>query len=212
VYRGLYGIDWRAFQTAYERRASTGQWPKRFLFVGRFVQEKGIDLLLKAYAGYRTTVPEPWPLSLCGCGKLPGGVGMEGVTDLGFVQPIHQPSVFAEHGVFVLPSRHEPWGVALVEAAAAGLPLISSEACGASVELVRPWHNGLLVPAGDSAALRGALLALHQAVDRLPKMGENACHLAGAFCAETWAERWARLLLDVRSQAMMPGSRLRALP
>ena len=59
--------------------------------------------------------------------------------------------------MLVLPSRSEPWGVVVLEAAAAGLALVVSDVVGAAVELVRPGVNGATVPPDDVAALRRAL-------------------------------------------------------
>jgi len=44
------------------------------------------------------------------------------VHDKGFVQPSDLPNIFAQAGVFILPSRYEPWGVVIGEALASGLP------------------------------------------------------------------------------------------
>lgn len=201
ILRGVYGYDDKLCAGLLEkRRAQPGGWPKRFLFVGRYVDAKGIDVLVEAYRRYRSMVQDPWPLSCCGDGPLKETLRREGgITDLGFVQPAGQPDVWASHGAFVFPSLYEPWGVALAEAMASGLPVICSEACGASVELVRPYFNGLTVGTGDSAGLARAMLWLHQHVDHLPTMGERARSLATAFAADAWAERWGEMFRQLES-------------
>lgn len=60
--------------------------------------------------------------------------------------------------VLILPSDFEPWGVVVTEAAMASLALICSSVTGAGVELVREGVNGRLFSAGDSRALRDAML------------------------------------------------------
>jgi glycosyltransferase involved in cell wall biosynthesis len=62
--------------------------------------------------------------------------------------------------VFALLSRHEPWGVAVNEAAASGLPLVLSDCVGAAVDLLEDGRNGILVAADDSEAAAGALAKL----------------------------------------------------
>ena len=59
--------------------------------------------------------------------------------------------------LFVLPSRHEPWGVVVNEALAAGLPVVLSDRVGAAADLLVDGENGRLVPAGDAVALANAL-------------------------------------------------------
>ena len=65
-----------------------------------------------------------------------------GITDAGFMQPAQLPQAFRDHGVFVLPSRYEPWGVVIAEAAASGLAVICSDACGAAEISSGPRQNG----------------------------------------------------------------------
>jgi glycosyltransferase involved in cell wall biosynthesis len=116
--------------------------------------------------------------------------GAPGVTDLGFVQPAELPGILLHHGVFVLASRFEPWGVALAEAMASGLPAICTEACGASIDLVRHLHNGLLIPTEDAGALAQAMGWMQAHADQLPEMGRRAREFAVAFASEEWAGRW----------------------
>jgi glycosyltransferase involved in cell wall biosynthesis len=196
VRRGYYGCDAARFAVARTRRNDRGDWPRRFLFVARYVPVKGIDVLLDAYARYRAAVADPWDLTCCGKGPLGDAIRAApgGVHDAGFVQPDDMPDVMADHGAFVLPSLYEPWGVAIAEAAAAGLPVLCTEACGASVELVRSYFNGITVASGDPAALSAALRWVHDHPQRLPEMGAHGAALAAAFSAECWAERWAEAL------------------
>src|SRR5919201_5413776 len=63
---------------------------------------------------------------------------------------------YAAADAFVLPSRSEAWGMALSEAAAAGLPLVVTHAVGAAHDLVEHGTNGLVVATGDESALREA--------------------------------------------------------
>lgn len=201
IYRGVYGADTAPLAPLHARRLEQpGGWPKRFVFVGRYVPEKGIDVLMDAYGMYRVSVPDPWPLTCCGMGPLRDRVrATPGVEDAGFLQPARLPEMLLRHGVFVLSSRYEPWGVVIVEAAAAGLPVICSEACGSSVELVRAYYSGLTVPTGDPAALARAMAWCHAAYDRLPEMGARGSVFGAAYSAEMWAERWASMLARVCS-------------
>jgi glycosyltransferase involved in cell wall biosynthesis len=197
ILRGLYGYDDEVLKFVQQERAA--DWPKRFLYVGRYVEEKAIDVLLAGYGQYREAVENPWPLACCGTGPMATAVGgATGVTDLGFVQPAELPRILLAHGAFVFVSRFEPWGVALAEAMASGLPVICSEACGASVELVRHLHNGVLVPTEDAVAVAEGMGWMHSHHEQLPEMGRRAREFAVAFSAERWGERWGERLKGMR--------------
>ncbi len=190
ITRLYYGIDYRLFsEGAGNRPGDPAGRPKAFLFAGRYVDVKGLDVLVEAYRRYRQAVRDPWNLLTCGMGPLASLLaGEPGVTDLGFLQPVDLAGAFQRAGVFVLPSRHEPWGQVIVEAAAAGLPVICSQACGAGADLVRDFHNGLAVPTGDARRLAQALRWMHDNQDRLPEMGANARVAAAAYGADRWAD------------------------
>lgn len=190
LYRGYYGLDYDAFAQASAARLKCETWPRRFLFTGRYVPVKGIQSLIQAYEIYRDKVDDPWPLTTCGAGPAAERLGaVAGVDDRGFVQPSDLPAVFAQAGAFVLPSHVEPWGVVIAEACAAGLPVICTEACGASVELVRSYHNGLTVATDDAAALMRGLCWLHQHEDPAG-LGARSQAFGAAYSAVRWADRW----------------------
>jgi glycosyltransferase involved in cell wall biosynthesis len=191
VFMGFYGFDFKRFAAAASALRPAGLWPRHFLFAGRYVKEKDLETLLAAYRLYRQSSPNPWNLSCCGVGPLaPLLAGAEGVTDRGFVQPKELPALFAQHGAFVMPSRFEPWGVAIGEAAASGMPLICSSACGAALDLLRPFYNGLSFSPGDVQQLARAMAWIAAHHDELPLMGRRSQCLAGAYAAEVWADRW----------------------
>jgi glycosyltransferase involved in cell wall biosynthesis len=109
-------------------------------------------------------------------------------------------NVWGDAGAFVLPSRFDPWPLALVEAAASGLPIVCSDACGSAVEVVRNGYNGLRVPDEDPGALARAFVQIQRRYDALPKWGRRAQRFAAPHSAERWAGRWARLLLEMREE------------
>jgi glycosyltransferase involved in cell wall biosynthesis len=194
IARGLYGVDSAGLSALLPERRAAG-WPRRFLFAGRYAEEKGIATLIEAYGRYRARVAGPWELICCGMGSLrPLLAAAPGVVDRGFVQPADMRAVLAASGAFVLPSRYDPWPLALVEACAAGLPVIASDACGSAVECVREAASGFFFATGDAEALAERLAEIHGRYDRLPAMGEQSLWLARPYDAEAWAARWTRLL------------------
>lgn len=192
ILRGTYGIDFDHFSAIHQSRLSaSSSWPRRFLFTGRFAKEKGLDVLIKAYKAYRQRVVSPWPLSCCGRGSLePMLQSVEGVENHGFVQPSEMGAMYANAGVFVLPSHFDPWPLAVVEASAAGLPVICTEACGSAVETVRSFYSGLVVPTDNVDAFRNAMTWVHNHHDLLPQYGSRASQFAAAYSAQAWADRW----------------------
>jgi glycosyltransferase involved in cell wall biosynthesis len=196
IRRGMYCVDYARFQSLWERRmAQPDGWPRRFLFTGRYEETKGVDVLLEAYGQYRQkNRGEAWSLACCGKGPMAAGMkDAKGVEDLGFVQPADQPDVWARCGAFVLASRYDPWPLVIVESCAAGFPILCTEACGSSVELVRSHYNGLTVGSGDVAEIVRGMCWLHERCDQLPEMGRRSQQLAAAYSAEVWAERWVAM-------------------
>lgn len=199
IWRGLYCGDVAAFRPDEHGRISTR---RRFLFVGRLVAEKGMDVLMDAYASYRVAVEAPWDLTVCGTGPLENLVrDVPGVVHHGFVQPSRLPKLFHDAGAFVLPSRFEPWGVVIHEACAAGLPIISSSSCGAVPSLVEDHWNGFVVGPGSVESLASALRRMHLLDEgQRDDMGRRSTEAARRYTPERWAQtlvsrlEWERTL------------------
>lgn len=161
-----------------------------FVFVGRLIPPKGVDVLAAAYRSYRAAAADPWPLTVYGSGPLGEMLaGIEGVRLAGFVQPDALPAALHGAGAFVLPSLFEPWAVAIHEAAAAGLPLIVTAVCGASVHLVQDGLNGALVGAGDADGLAKAFARI-AGLTAAARAGQGRMSLALAqqYTPARWAE------------------------
>ena len=144
------------------------------LGVGRLVPQKGFDVLIDAFA---TEELAELNLVLAGDGferdrlrarALECGIGSR-VRFVGAVARARIARLLRGARVFALPSRGEPFGIALLEAMAAGVPAVGT-AAGGIPEFARDGVNALLVPAGDAKALAQAIarLAFDQEVrDRL---------------------------------------------
>jgi glycosyltransferase involved in cell wall biosynthesis len=160
---------------------------RSFCFVGRYAPAKGLDTLAEAYQMYSSQVEQPWRLICAGKGVCRDVLLTAGAEDRGFVQPQDLPDFFLQADCFILPSRFEPWGVVVQEAAATGLPLIVSEACGAGVHLLRDRWNGRSFAAGEVAQLAETMLWMHQQsnAQRLT-MGRNSLELSKQYTPERW--------------------------
>jgi len=187
---GVYCCDWENFSSP-----ADDSTPQSFLYVGRYVEEKGVSDLMKAYSVYRALSPAPWPLHCSGTGNLRDVIGnASGVTDLGFVQPTQLPGVIRKYaGALILPSRFEPWGVVLQEAGACRRPVICSDACGAAPHLAHHLYNALRFAPGDSAELGNCMIEFSALPsERRREMGEAGFQLASQFTPR----RWARTLVE----------------
>jgi len=175
-------VDPNVFRTAARGRVDRRC---RLLAVGRLAPEKGIDTLLEAAAGL------PIEIVLAGSGpdeaRLRALAGSN-VTFLGHVGRDALPALYADADVAVMPSRSEPWGMALNEAALAGLPLVSTTAAGAAWDLIEDGVNGFRIPPDDPTALRAALRRLADDVVFRQAAGTRSREIAAQFTPEAWAD------------------------
>jgi len=175
-------VDPSLFRADGERPARDGRC--RVLAVGRLAPEKGFDLLLRA------TADLPVDVVVAGAGperdRLQAMAGPN-VTFLGYVDRDELPRLYAEADLLVAPSRSDPWGMALHEAALAGLPLVATDATGAAHDLIEDGGNGFRVPAGDVGALAAAVRRLAEDPELRLAAGERSRALAGRLTPEAWA-------------------------
>ena len=81
------------------------------------------------------------------------------VVQLGTVPEAEMPAWYAAADVLAFPSTKEGWGLAVLEAMSAGLPVVVSD-LPVFLEYLQPGRDALVVPVGDAAALSGALAAV----------------------------------------------------
>ena len=142
--------------------AGTARDRQGFVTVARLVPQKGIDVLIRALA-QTVGAARDWTLTLVGDGPereaLEQQVQQAGLQEqvqfLGFRS---DPQTFLlQAGVFVLPSRFEGMPNALLEAMAAGLAVVVTDASPGPLEVVVNGVSGLVVPSDDPSALADAL-------------------------------------------------------
>jgi glycosyltransferase involved in cell wall biosynthesis len=187
IHRGFYSADLDEFLP--DSKGEDRGGGSAFVFVGRLVPEKGLDCLISAYLAYRDHVSDPWPLVVAGTGPMADAIRQtEGVEWLGFVQPGHLSAVLRSARALVLPSRFEPWGVVVHEAAAAGLSLVVSRAVGAGDEFVLHHDNGYVCAPSSSSDLLEGLLWCHGLSDvDAARARRRSLALSEAFSPERWA-------------------------
>jgi glycosyltransferase involved in cell wall biosynthesis len=155
-----------ASRTREALRAELGLRPGRpvILFASKLQDRKRPDDLLAAYARLVAAGASPPPyLLFVGDGERGAALSavaqgaLDGVRFLGFRNQSELPRFYDLCDVFVLPSRHEPWGLVVNEAMNAGRAIVASDEVGAAHDLVRNGENGFIFPAGDVGALADAL-------------------------------------------------------
>jgi glycosyltransferase involved in cell wall biosynthesis len=141
---------------------------KSILFVGVDWKRKGGPELLAAFRLLRKRLPDA-RLTIVGCVPEISEVGCDVV---GRIPPSEVGSHYANASVFCMPSRHEPFGIAFVEAMAYGLPVVATPV-GAVPEFVNNGDNGFLVSPNDIKGLSEALFKLLSSPSLCQQMGQH---------------------------------------
>lgn len=170
------------------------------LTVARLVHQKGLDLLIRAFAKLREPPFCDWRLVLVGDGPerkaLIALAEHEGVGDrVAFEGYQADPSQYlARASVFVLPSRHEGMPNALLEAMAATLPVVVTDASPGPLEVVDPDQTGLVVPRENVEALATALGRLMVDPELRERLGTAAAQRLRSLSWEVVEPHWRSVL------------------
>ncbi len=175
--------------------------PPTVAFSGRLVQEKGVGVLVQAFAKVVAEVPEA-RLIIAGEGpererlnKLITDLGLPAfVSLLGHLPRPELERRFATAWVQAVPSSWaEPFGMVAAEAMMRGTAVVASDS-GGLTEIIRDGETGFLVPPGDVNALAGALLLLLRDCQTAERMGAAGRAVALAcFSDVTYADKFVKL-------------------
>lgn len=164
---------------------------KRMLYVGSLIQRKGLDLLMPALAqtdpGIRLLIagegPEREALE-----RQIAELGLTGrVEFLGYVEGEPLRELYRTSDVFILPTREDCFGLVILEAMCASLPVISSKYADGARDLIAEGENGYIVDPENAAELAGAISRCFAQTD-LAEMGRNSYERALTFSFEHVAE------------------------
>lgn len=149
-----------------------------FLTVGRLVPVKNVALLIEAF-GIIAPEFQKARLVIAGAGPLAESLKLK-VRSLKFEDKViivgeqkNLGQFYEEADAFVLASRHEGWGLVVVEAAAYSLPIVMTDV-GLAGEFIRGGENGLIVPVGDRDALARAMAQLIREPELAKRLGQAA--------------------------------------
>jgi glycosyltransferase involved in cell wall biosynthesis len=193
----LLSADSNLFPNAYKSNSEDkkNKYPHKFVYVGRFEHVKGIDILLKAWASLGDKKKD-WTLHCIGNGSQLNLISeSEDVVISDFLQPQELINVVKDSGCFILPSRSEPWGVVIHEFAAAGLPLISSNAVGANTTFLIHGVNGFLFENESHEDLASAMIKIINLSDKkLEEFSSASNNLSDRISSKTSANNFLSLL------------------
>jgi glycosyltransferase involved in cell wall biosynthesis len=186
---GSYSADVPTFKLLGEKflPAKTKKYPHVILYAGRYNKLKGIKDLWNAFILWQNEQPTDWELWCIGTGAEKPAEHPK-IKHFGFIQPEDMPYFIENAGIFVLPSLYEPWGLVLHEFAAAGFPLICSNAVGASDVFLKDGENGFIFKARNMEELKRCFKKITSAGDEtLVDMGNKSRQKAVQITPATWA-------------------------
>ena len=147
IFMGNYG----AYSKIYNRLNEKKNRKNEFLFVGQFINRKGLVNLIKAFEIYKK-LNGKWNLRIIGNGPLQYYINLKINKNL-IVENFLNPETIAKRmksaKVFVLPSNLEHWGTVVCEAAACGMTLLLSDQVGSKKDLLRTGINGFCFDSQD---------------------------------------------------------------
>jgi glycosyltransferase involved in cell wall biosynthesis len=176
----------------------------RYVFTaGRLVEQKGIDVLLRAYARAREGLAGQ-KLVIAGDGperaalaRLSSELGVgDDVVFLGSVDRRRLAALMSGAEIFAFASRQEAFGLALLEAMAAGTPAVATRV-GGIPEFARHGDNALLVAAEDAAELADALVALAGDAQLRARLAAAGRSQAERYAWNEVIRRWESLYAEV---------------
>jgi glycosyltransferase involved in cell wall biosynthesis len=163
--------------------AAQGRGPSsdvRILYCGQLIARKGVDLLCRAFerlvdehCNVRLTLAGEGPLKA----ELQASLSERAKARVCFAgfQPVSSlPQLFADADIFVLPSRHDGWGVVVNQALAAGLPVVATRAVGAALDLLTDLSDGCVIEPDSENALYESLKWISSDRARITEMSKRA--------------------------------------
>lgn len=171
---------------------------KRIIAVGRYFDEKGYDLLLKAWAIVEKACDD-WELDIYGDGNKLYYEKIADYLSLDSNRCRLNDSIsdvqkeYLDSSLFVCTSRFEGFGMGIVEAMACGLPVIAFDCLWGPRSIITDGEDGLLVENGNIEKMADTILSLIYHPERISEMGINARRNVLRFNIDAVAKKWKRL-------------------
>ena len=208
------GISLDEFPFRWDAAAPTGDEPIQILTVARLAEAKGINYGLHAFAELRRRLPgTPLRYTIAGGGPLDSqlkalAMELNLADDVSFIGPVTHDQVVQELSrahLFFLPSVAEALPVAVMEAQAAGLPVVATDV-GSMVELVEDGITGWIVPPKDPLAMADRLAELIAHREQWPDMGRAGRErVAACHDIDKLNDRLVAIYRDLLASPTLPG-------
>lgn len=189
----------------------TSRMGLHFLFAGRIGKRKGAFELIQAFAALPDDIRNRSRITLAGDGEvdvareLAARLGCSGQLSLpGWVEPRESERLLADADVFLLPSHAEGMSMALLEAMAWGLPVVTT-ACGGAGEFLQSGGNCILTKPGDIQGLASAMCALAQDSHLRARIGAEARKTASGLRVERYVEKLTALYEELMNRVRANG-------
>lgn len=159
------------------RNAPAGS-PRRCVFLSRLHPKKGLPILLSAWNRLR---PQDWTLEIAGAGdetyvrqlrEIIAALNLEGVSLVGDLRGSEKWRFLANADLFVLPTHSENFGIAIAEAMAVGVPVITTQ--GTPWQVLHDQQMGWWVPVDEQAVAAALHEAVSETIPSLRARGERA--------------------------------------
>ena len=191
IFEGVYTADLNTFQRNSRLEKGDISISKTILYVGRFSAEKNILMLINVFLEINKAHGNIHKLILIGDGPLRSQIKPhKNIEVYAFMTALELSDLVKNKNInaFCLPSLYEPWGVVIHEFAAAGLPLIISNKCGAGTKFFIEGYNGFSFDPRNHESLVWALNSFIKLTDKEIKlMGNNSYSLAHQITPVIWA-------------------------
>ena len=171
---------------------------QRIIAVGRYFDEKGYDMLLKAWSIVERA-SDDWALDIYGDGNKPYYEKIAASLNLDQKRCRLNDSIsdvqkeYLDSSLFVCTSRFEGFGMGIVEAMACGLPVVAFDCLWGPRSIITDGEDGLLVENGNIEKMADTILSLINHPERISEMGMNARRNVRRFNIDVVAKKWKRL-------------------
>jgi glycosyltransferase involved in cell wall biosynthesis len=189
----------------FDREFGLNEENKKVLYVGRLMEEKGLDVLLRAYSIVEAKMPDT-NLIIVGKGHLRASLedqasklGLENVIFTGFVSDSLLKQAYASSDLFVLPSYAEIQPLVLLEALAMGLPAIGTNVGGVP-EMIIEGQNGYVLEPGDHEGLAERTIRILNDDKLREEFSRNSLRMARSHDIDKSADKLERLYSKLVSQ------------
>ncbi|MDI1235318.1 MAG: glycosyltransferase [bacterium] len=196
IFTGLYVADSNLFKPIGESKLKQGGvFPKVMISVARYIAQKDLPTLWKAFIKANENTGNQWKLNCFGFGELyDQRIQNPNISHHGFVQPEAMQAYLPESGIYVLPSLFEPWGVAVHEMAMSALPMVLSDKIG-SASFFLDDRNGYVFEAGNGEMLQEKLEKLMALSDeQLWKMAAHSFEQGSKLELDNWVDTLNKII------------------